>query len=127
MLQAQDALQLSDAQYGGFVTRLKALQDARRQHQQARNKILNDLRRLAGPNAPGSPDETAIRERLKALRDEDERGAQDIRRAADAVDESLDVRQQARFRLFEERMEQQRLELLMRARQNARGARGRVK
>jgi hypothetical protein len=34
----------------------------------------------------------------------------------------LDFRQQARFRLFEERMEQQKLELLTRARANARAA-----
>src|SRR4051812_6653934 len=40
--QAQDALQLSDAQYGPFATRLKALQDTRRKHVQARNKILGD-------------------------------------------------------------------------------------
>ena len=30
VLQAQEALQLSEAQYGRFVTRLKALQDTRR-------------------------------------------------------------------------------------------------
>src|SRR5205809_6595722 len=42
VLQAQDALQLTEAQYGRFVTRLKALQDVRRRHQQARNQILAD-------------------------------------------------------------------------------------
>ena len=40
----------------------------------------------------------------------------------------FDARQQARFRIFEERMEQQKLELLMKTRQNARAAaRGRGK
>ena len=68
-----------------------------------------------------------LADRLKALRDEDERGAAELRRRYEAVDETLDVRQQARFRIFEERMEQQKLELLMRARQNARNAaRGRA-
>jgi hypothetical protein len=121
VLQAQDALQLSEAQYGRFVTRLKALQDTRRRHQQARNQLLGDLRRLTNPQN-AQPEDAAMAERLKALRDEEERTAADLRKAYDAVDETLDVQQQARFRLFEDRMEQQKLELLMRARQNARAA-----
>jgi len=119
MIQAQEALKLSEAQYGRFVTRLKALQDTRRRHQQTRNQILADLRRLSNPDS-GTSDETLITERLKAFRDEEERGAGELRKAYDALDEALDLRQQARFRLFEERMEQQKIELLMRARQNAR-------
>lgn len=121
VLQAQDALQLSEAQYGRFVTRLKVLQDVRRRQQQARNKILGDLRRLTNPQT-GTPDDAVLGERLKAFRDVEERAAGELRRAYDAVDETLDTRQQARFRLFEERMEQQKLDLLMRARQNARQA-----
>lgn len=127
VLQAQDALKLSEAQYGRFVTRLKSLQEARRRHQQARNQILADLRRLTNPQPTAAPgDDTIIAERLKALRDEEERGALDMKKSYDALDETLDMRQQARFRVFEERMEQQKLELLLRARQNARNtARGR--
>jgi hypothetical protein len=124
VLQAQDALQLSEAQYGRFVTRLKALQDARRGHMQTRNRILADLRRLSGPQA-ATVDDTLVSARLKALRDEEDSATADLRKAYDAIDETLDPRQQARFRLFEDRMEQQKLELLLRARQNARGARGR--
>ena len=123
MIQAQDALKLSEAQYGRFVTRLKGLQDTRRRHQQTRNQILADLRRLSNADA-GASDESLITERLKAFRDEEERAAGEVRKAYDALDESLDARQQARFRLFEERMEQQKLELLMRARQTARAQRG---
>src|SRR5215217_5380447 len=40
VLQAQEALQLSEAQYGRFVTRLKALQETRRRHVQTRAQIL---------------------------------------------------------------------------------------
>src|SRR4051794_13459204 len=43
VLQAQEALALNETQYGHFVTRLKSLQEVRRRHQQARNRILNDL------------------------------------------------------------------------------------
>jgi hypothetical protein len=124
VLQAQDALQLSEGQYFNFVTRLKALQETRRTHLRAHNQILNDLRKLTNPQT-GSNDEMAIMERLKALRDEDDRAPVDIRKAYEGVDETLDARQQARFRIFEDRIEQQKLELLMRARQNARAqARG---
>ena len=128
VLQAQEALVLSEAQYGRFVTRLKALQEARRRQQQARNKILGDMRRLTNPQTVNNPDDAQLAELLKGLRDTDDRGAAELKRAYEAVDETLDLRQQARFRVFEERMEQQKLELLMRARQNARtAARGRGK
>ena len=82
---------------------------------------MGDLRRLTNPQN-GSNDEAQLTERLKALRDEDDRAAAELKKAYEGVDETLDVRQQARFRIFEERMEQQKLELLMRARQNARSA-----
>lgn len=119
LVRAQEALQLSDDQYIRFVTRLKNLQEARRRHQQTRNQILQDLRRLTNPQT-GTGDEAAVRERLAALRTEDERGTAELRKALDGVDEILNVGQQARFRLFEEHLEQRKLELLMRARQNAR-------
>jgi len=123
VLQAQDALRLSEAQYGRFVTRLKTLQEVRRRHQQARNQLLADLRRLTNPQTQPAPgDDAQVADRLKALRDEDERGALELKKNYDALDETLDMRQQARFRVFEERMEQQKLELLTRARQNARNA-----
>ena len=125
LVQAQDALQLNDTQYGPFVGRLKKLQETRRKNQQARNQIVQELRRLAGPQAPDPIDEATIRERLKALRDLDDRSTTDLRRAYDSVDEVLDARQQARFRIFEEMIERRKLDLLMRARQGAAARRGR--
>jgi hypothetical protein len=125
VLQAQDRLQLSETQYFKFVQRLKALQDTRWNHQQAHQRILNDLRKLTNPQT-GSNDEGAIAERLKALKDEDAAAVVDVNKAYDGVDETLDMRQQALFRIFEDQVEQQKLELLIRARQNARAqARGR--
>lgn len=123
-LQAQQRLQLSDAQYFKFMPRLQVLQETRRKHQQAHQKILNDLRKLTNPET-GSNDEAAIAERLKALKEEDAAAAADLSKAYDGVDETLDMRQQARFRIFEDNIEQQKLELLMRARANARAGRGR--
>jgi hypothetical protein len=60
-----------------------------------------------------------LRARIKALDEHDSRASEELRRAYAAMDEVLDPRQQARFRLFEERMERQKLELLMRARNRA--------
>ncbi len=124
VVQAQDALRLNDTQYGPFVGRLKKLHETRRRSQRAHNQMIQELRRLAGPQATPPFDETAIRERLKALRELDERAAVELRQAYDAVDEVLDVRQQARFRMFEEQLERRKLDLLMRARQGAAGRRG---
>ena len=58
---------------------------------------------------------------MKALRDQDAKDAAEIQKAYASIDEVLDVRQQARFRLFEDNMEGKKLDLLMRARQR-RGA-----
>ena len=119
VVQAQQALQLNDGQYGQFVARLKKLQETRRRNQQTRNQIVQALRQLAGPQATTPVDETAVREKLKALRDHDDSAAADMRRAYDVMDEVLDVRQQARFRIFEEQIERRKFDLLMRARQGA--------
>jgi hypothetical protein len=118
IVQAQTALQLNDAQYGQFVTRLKRLQETRRRNGQMRNRLLQQVRALVAPGV--TPDDAAIREKLKALRDHDEQTAAALRRDGDAVDEVLDARQQALFRLLEERLERQKLDLLMRARERAR-------
>lgn len=124
LVEAQDAVQLNEAQYGRFVPKMKTLQDARRRHQQARLQILGEIRKATTTQPGMAVDEGVVREKLKALRDEDERAQADLRKAFDGIDEVLDTTQQARFRLFEERMETRKLELLTRARANARARRG---
>jgi hypothetical protein len=83
---------------------------------QKRNQIVGELRRLTQTTPL---DETTVRDRLRTLRDHDVTAAEEMRRAYDSLDEVLDVRQQARFRIFEDRMERQKLDLLMRARNRA--------
>jgi hypothetical protein len=114
LLQAQDQLKIGDDQYSQFLTRFKALQDVRRKALQERMRIIQELRRLT--NDPQS-DEGQVRDRLKMLQDVEGRSAVEVRRAYDALDQVLDVRQQAKFRVFEELMERRKLELVMRARQ----------
>lgn len=117
LLQAQETLKLTDAQFPKFVQRLKALQDLRRHYLQTRRQMVGTL----GGLLKATPiDEAALRERLKAIHDLDIRSADELQQARAAIDEVLDVPQQARFRLFEEAVERRKVELLMRARQGAR-------
>jgi hypothetical protein len=113
-MQAQDQLQLGSDQYPQFLARYKVLQDTRRREQQERNRLLQDLRRLTMKQA--QPDDAELKERLKSLRDLDARSAVEIAKAREAIDQVLDARQQARFRLFEDQMERRKLDLLTRAR-----------
>jgi hypothetical protein len=118
VMEAQQALTLSDQQYPQFLTRLKALQETRRRNQQQRNQLMMELQRLTSPRAAVRADEAMLKERLNALQELESRSAAELRRAYAALDEVLEVRQQARFRVFEEQIERRKLELLMRARQN---------
>jgi hypothetical protein len=58
-----------------------------------------------------------LRDALKQLQDIDTRGEADALKAYEAIDQVLDLRQQAKFRVFEEQMERRKLELVTRARQ----------
>lgn len=122
LVQAQRALELNDTQYGEFVSRLRRLQQVRRTSMQARNRLINELRQLTRPDVQ-KVDEATVRDRLRQLRAHDERAAADLAKAHDTLDEILDVRQQARFRVFEENLERRKLDLLMRARRGAAGDR----
>src|SRR5690349_10595750 len=52
IVQAQRELTLNDTQYAQFVTRLKRLQETRRRNQRERNQLLQELRKMSGPQAP---------------------------------------------------------------------------
>jgi hypothetical protein len=122
LVQAQAQLKLSDDQYPPFLARYKALQDLRRRSQNERGRIIQDLRRLTMDEAKS--DEAQLRDRIKALQELDVQAAADVRKAYDAVDQVLDLRQQAKFRVFEEQMERRKIDLVTRARQNNRQNRG---
>jgi len=123
LVQAETALELKESQYPEFVTRLKRLQENRRRNQQARNRQVQELRRMTQPQAKPQ-DDNVIAERLKALKDHDLRAAAELSRAYETLDEVLDVRQQARFRAFEDNLERRKIDLLMRARRGAAGRQG---
>lgn len=118
VMEAQQTLDLSETQYPPFLTRLRALQEVRRRHLQARAQLLGDLARLSAPRAAG--DDGLIRERLAALQELESRHAAESRKAYGELDALLTPRQQARLRVFEEQIERRKIELMLRARQNAR-------
>jgi hypothetical protein len=114
LMQAQDQLKITDAQFPQFLARFKALQDVRRRTLAERNRIIQELRRLS--NDPQA-EESQMKDRIKMLQDVETRSEADVKKAYEAIDQVLDVRQQAKFRAFEEQMEQRMLQLVTRARQ----------
>src|SRR5450432_230190 len=102
LMQAQGQLKISDEQFPQFLARFKALQDIRRRNQNQRFRMVQDLRRLT--NNEGT-DEAQLKDRLKALDELDTHGQAEAAKALDAINQVLDVRQQAKFRVFEENME----------------------
>src|SRR5215472_11623033 len=115
MARAQAALQLNDAQWAPFVQRLLKLQSLQRQHRNQRQRLLREIRQLIGPNATQSADDATITAKTKELDDLEARMAQDEGKALADIDQVLNVRQRAYFRVFLENMERQKLDLLLRA------------
>ncbi len=114
LIQAQDQLKIDDSHYAQFLTRFKALQDVRQRAVVERAQIIQDLRRLTAADAV---DEAQVKQQLQDLDALDARTADAVRDAYARIDEVLDVRQRARFRIFEEEMERRKVDLLVRARQ----------
>jgi hypothetical protein len=113
--QADKRVQVSDAQYGQFILRLKKLQVLRRQHVAQRLKLVNQLRQLVNPLPPAQPsaDDAAVEAQTKAIDELDRRALQELQAAFASIDEVLNVRQRAKFRLYEETLEQEKLNILM--------------
>jgi Spy/CpxP family protein refolding chaperone len=115
LVQAQEQLKIGDEQFAKFMPRFKALQEARRKTQADRGQIIIELRRLS----VATPlDEAQIKEKLRALQDTDMRAAADLKKSYESIDQVLDLKQQAQFRVFEEVMERRKLDMIARARAN---------
>lgn len=119
LVQAQDQLQLADDQYPRFLARYKMLQDVRRKALDEHTRAIAELRRMLAPAARPA-DEAEIKGRLQILAGLEARAVADVGKAREGVDEVLDTKQQALFRVFEEQMERRKLELVTRARQSNR-------
>ena len=113
LMQAQEQLKIGEEQFAKFMPRFKALQEARRKTQADRDQIIVELRRLS----MATPlDESQIKEKLKALQEIDTRSVADLKKSYESIDQVLDLKQQAQFRVFEEVMERRKLDMISRAR-----------
>ncbi|MSO56186.1 MAG: hypothetical protein EXQ55_04590 [Acidobacteria bacterium] len=117
IIQGQEFLSLTDSQFTQFLPKFRALQEARRRNEMDRLRLVQELNRITNPRGGGSFGDNDIRDRLRTLRELEVRAVGDLQKARDAIDQTLDLRQQARFRVFEEQIEQRKLQLLMQVRQ----------
>lgn len=116
--QARTALQLTDEQVPAFGPRLLRLQMTRRRAQRQRRLLVQQTTALTQDG--GAVDDQAAAAKLKALDDQAARADAEIRQAYQEIDALLTPQQRLRFRAFEVRMEQRKLELISRARETAR-------
>jgi hypothetical protein len=78
--------------------------------------LIVELNRLSLDRTAAEGREPEIRQRLKALDELEVSATSELRKAREELIQTLDIRQQARLRVFEERIERQKLELLQRTR-----------
>ena len=108
---AQLQLNLTADQFTAFFPRMKQLQGLRARHAKERRQLLNQLRVLT--RAPEG-DEATIDARTKALDALEVSMAQEEQKALALVDSGLTTWQRARFRVFEDNMENEKLRMLAR-------------
>lgn len=120
LVEARRALGMDEQAFEPVAERLRRVQALRRRHQVQRRTLLRELRTALEADASGS-NEAAMTATLTTLGGLGVRQAQEMRRAQQALDTVLSVRQRAEFRLFQERFERQKLDLLARARQGRGG------
>ena len=106
----QDALGLSDEDYGRMVVAQKKLQDLRRDYRRTRMEVLRQIRQALGRDTAGEEELQPLLDELERVRSE---FASEEQARYHAIDEVLDVRQRARYRILETEI-QRRLGQLMR-------------
>ena len=108
---ADKFLEVPSERYGDFIQRLRELQLVRRRRQIARLQLLNAIRRQVNQQPT---DDARLDATIGQFDDFDRQTVEDVRAAYGKIDEILTLRQRARFRIFEEQMEQRKLEILTR-------------
>lgn len=112
----QDALVLSDEEFGRMVVAQKKMQDARRAYRRTRNEVLREMRQTLRRDDAGEAELSPLLGRLDELQ---QRFLEEERARYRDIDAVLDVRQRARYRIFEAEV-QRRLQQLIR--ESRRGA-----
>jgi hypothetical protein len=111
LMQAEKELQLTAEQYPTFVQRLRHLHEVRRRAMGERRRALNELRGMMAGSGPARDD--ALTEKIRALDETTRRGLDGIAKAFADVDAGLTPFQRGRFRLLEERLERQKIDMLI--------------
>jgi Spy/CpxP family protein refolding chaperone len=124
--QAQRQLGLAEAQYFRFARAYRELQMVKRRALRERRAMTNELGALVRQPGPVA-DPTAVAAKIAALDEQLVQTAVAVQRAHVAIDNVLNLRQRARFRQFEQQMEQKKLELLALAQAGGRGRGGAVR
>ena len=119
MRQARQFLRLTPEQARDFGPRLRQLQMTRRRTARQHQMLLRELNDLT--RATGAQDDAAIAAKMAALDQQNATAEQQLREAYQAVEQVLTVPQRGRLRVFEQQMERQKLDLMARARDMARG------
>ncbi len=106
----QDALELTDEQFGTMVVAQKKLQDTRRDYRQGRMTLLRRMRQTLRRDQAREEELTRQLDELDNLEIE---FSQNQRARYAAIDDILEIRQRARYRILETEI-QRRLTQLMR-------------
>jgi hypothetical protein len=122
--QSRTALALSDQQYPIFFAKMSTLQETRDRRFRERRRLLNELGRLTGPNNPDPPSDATLITKAREFDELEAHAEQAERTALAAVDEVLTPFQRARFRVFEEQMDRQKLRMLAQVIRNVPGPGG---
>lgn len=117
IVQAQDALKLTDEQFPEFVRRARVLHTERRRARTVRIRLIGDLNQLLRDR---QATDARLSAATKALDEHERATLEQVQKAYAAIDEVLDARQRARFRVLEEQLERKKLDMLFRARQGPR-------
>ena len=106
----QDSLDLTDEQFGSMVVAQKKLSDTRREYRRDRMQVLRQMRQTLQRDQAGESELQPLLSELDTLRDE---FASNEKSRYAAIDDILDIRQRARYRVLEVEL-QRRLGEMMR-------------
>jgi hypothetical protein len=110
----QEAVVLSDEQFGRMVVAQKKMQDARRAYRRERNELLRQMRHRLRREDAGEAELSPLLLRLDEMH---QRFLEEERARYRDVDAILDVRQRARYRIFEGEVQKRLRELIQKSRE----------
>ena len=109
----QDALDLTDEQFGSMVVAQKKLSDTRREYRRDRMQILRQMRQTLQREQAGESELQPLLSQLDTLRDD---FASNEKSRYAAIDSILDIRQRARYRVLEVEIQRRLAEMMRQVR-----------